>query len=207
MRTNLRTIGDIKVTRYKANITAGTLLVQESRKIAQLLLENVDKVRWKESIQNQNILQKRSPASSKRIAALIRSRLELMDTGLWTLVANGDSIVATHATFAAAIKHCVLLGDYLDIVVRGQFRKLEQKLSRKLWDEYIIQCQQRDPLMDDFSPSTANKIRSNIHKILAEAGYLQNSRTLKLQRIEIAKEVINYLQSRNENYVLRCIQV
>ena len=56
----------------------------------------------------------------RRIAAMIRSRLELMDAGLWTLVASGDSIVATHAAFAAAIKHCVLLGDYLDIVVRGQ---------------------------------------------------------------------------------------
>ena len=61
--------------------------------------------------------------------------------------------------------------------------------------------------MDDFSPSTANKIRSNIHKILVEAGYLQNSRTLILNRVEIAGEVIHYLQSRNENYVLRCIQV
>jgi hypothetical protein len=207
MMTKQETISDIKVTRYKANITAGALLIIESRKVAQLLLENVDKLHWKESIENQNILQKRSPASAKRIAALIRSRLELMDAGLWTLIANGDSIVATHATFAAAIKHCTLLGDYLDIVVRGQFRILEEKLSRRLWDDYIIQCQQRDPLMDDFSPSTANKMRSNIHKILVEAGYLKNSRTLILQRVEIVKEVIRYLQSRNENYVLKCIQV
>lgn len=200
-------ISNTTKARYRPNITAGALLVWESRKIARLLLENVDKSRWKAAIEKDNILQKRSPVSAMRIAALIRSRLELMDAGLWELVINGDSIVATHATFAAAIKHCVLLGDYLDTVVREQFQRLEEKLSRRLWDDYIIQCQQRDPLLEDFCPSTASKIRSNIHKILAEAGYLQNSRTLILQRVEIAKEVMCYLQSKNENYVLRCIQV
>lgn len=192
---------------YKANITAGSLLVPESRKVARLLLNSVDEGRWKEAIEEQNILQKRSLASGKRIAALIRSRFELMDAGLWDLVANGDSVVATHAAFAASIKHCSLLGDYLFIVVKEQFHRLEEKLSINLWDQYVFQCRQRDALMKEFPPSTAIKIRSNVHKILAEVGYLKDSRSLILHKIDIAVEVIDYLQNRNENYVLKCIQV
>ena len=192
---------------YKANVTAGALLVSESRKIADLLLSGVDKNNWKDAVENKNILQKRSLASAKRIAVLIRSRLGLMDNGLWAMIVKGDSTLATHATFAAAIKHCILLGDYLDSVVRDQFQRLEDRIPKRCWDEYIVQCAQRDPLMKDFPPSTARKVRSNIHKILVEAGYLHDSRTLILQRVEIEQQVLNYLRNRNEDYVLRCIQV
>lgn len=198
---------DTTYKHYKANITAGALLVPESRKIANLLINDVDKNTWKEAVENKNILQKRSLASAKRIASLIRSRLEMMDKELWELIANGDSLVATHAVFATSIKHCVLLGDYLNLVVHDHFNRFEERLSKRTWDEFIIQCQQRDPLMKEFPASTANKIRSNVHKILVEAGYLKDSRTLILQKVDIAVEVIDYLQNKNENYVLNCIQV
>ena len=197
----------VKQLRYKANITAGALLVHESRKIAELMLLGVDSNAWKKAIENQNILQKLSLASSKRIASFIRSRLELMTPELWELIKDGDSIVATHACFAAAIKHCKLLGDYLDIVVREQFRKLEDKLTPRLWEDFILGCKQREPEMEEFPPSTAKKIRSNVHKILNEAGYLKDGRKWILQRVDISPEVLEVLGENNEDYVLRCIQV
>lgn len=201
------TINNMESRRYKANITAGSLLVPESRKVAQLLLEEVGKAGWKDAIENQNILQRRSIATAKRIASLIRARLKLMEPALLELVINGDSIVATHAVFASAIKHCQLLGDYLDLVVREQFNRFEDRLSTRIWDDYIVECMQRDPLMEKFPDSTAIKTRSNIHKILVEAGYLRGVRSKILQRVEITPEVIGYLEANNENYVLRCIQV
>lgn len=193
--------------RYKANLTAGALLVPESRKIAELLLAGVNSNEWKDAIETQNILQQHSLSSAKRIASLIRSRLESMKPELWKLVLNGDSTTATHAVFATVIKQSVLLGDYLNLVVREQFRRLEDKLTTRLWDDYILNCKQRDPEMDDFPPSTAKKVRSNIHKILAEAGYLKDRRRLTLQKVDISPDVLNYLRENNEDYVLRCIQV
>ncbi|MBI9018586.1 MAG: DUF1819 family protein, partial [Phycisphaerae bacterium] len=186
---------------------AGALLVPESRKIAGLLLNKTGKDAWKEAVEGQNILQARSISTAKRIAALIRSRLELMDAGLWKLIADGDSLVATHAVFAASIKHCVLLGDYLDLVVRDQFNQFEERLSKKVWDEYINHCRQRDPMLKEFPPTTATKIRTNVHKILVEAGYLRDRKSLLLQRPDVAGEVIDYLQNKNESYVLKCMQV
>jgi len=105
------------------------------------------------------------------------------------------------------IKHCRILGDYLDIVVREQFRRLEDKLTPALWEEFIVSCKQRDPLMEDFPPSTAKKMRSVVHKILVEAGYLQSAHNWALKKIEIVPEIIDYLKNNNEIYVLKCIQV
>lgn len=62
--------------RYRADITAGSLKVAESRRVAELLLEGVDDTAWKRAIVDDNILQARNPESAKRLARLIRARLE-----------------------------------------------------------------------------------------------------------------------------------
>ena len=41
---------------YRANVTAGALLVPESRKIADLLLLGASQEQWKNAIQDENIL-------------------------------------------------------------------------------------------------------------------------------------------------------
>jgi hypothetical protein len=192
---------------YKANITAGALLVPESRKIADLMLQNISKEEWKHEIEENNILQRLSVSSSKRIASFIKARLGLMTPDLWKMIKDGDATLSTQANFAAAIKHCRLLGDYLDVIIRVQFKKMENSLPLPLWDEFIVLCEQNDPLMEQFPPSTAQKMRSNIHKILAEVGYLSDPYKRKLQKVEIVPEVIDYLKKNNEKYVLKCIEV
>jgi len=192
---------------YKANITAGALLVPESRKIADLMLKNISKEEWKHEIEETNILQRLSVSSSKRIASFIKARLGLMTPDLWIMIRDGDATLSTQANFAAAIKHCRLLGDYLDVIIRTQFKKLEDTLPLFLWDEFIVLCEQNDPLMEQFPPSTARKMRSNIHKILIEVGYLSDPYKRKLRKIEIVPEVIDYLKKNNEKYVLKCIEV
>lgn len=191
---------------YTANLTAGALLVPESRKIADLMIRQVSAEEWKAAIEQQNILQKLNVASSKRISVYIRTRLELMTSELWTMVRDGDSILATQASFAAAIKQSRILGDYLDLVVREQFKRLEERLTPALWDEFIVTCKHRDPLMEDFPPTTADKMRSAVHRVLVEAGYLRSVQDWHLKRIAVLPELIEYLERQGEKYVIKCIQ-
>ena len=87
--------------RYKADITVGSLKQRESRLIADLLLREADADGWNDAIVKNNVLRARSPATAKRLANLIRRRLETMGPDLWELVRGGTGIVATHAVFAA----------------------------------------------------------------------------------------------------------
>ena len=51
------------------------------------------------------------------------------------------------------------------------------------------------------------RLRSSVLQTLAQAGFLESTKTLKLQPVHIAPQVLRYLQERAEDYVLRCIQV
>jgi hypothetical protein len=193
--------------RYKADLTAGSLKLLESRIIAGLLLQGLNDERWKENILDLNVLQARNPATAIRLTRLIRARLELMDADLWRLIRDGDSTVARHAVLAAAIKHSPLLGDFLDHVVREQYLLFKPALSKKLWDDYLDDARGRDPLMPNWNQSTKDRLRSSVFQTLAQAGFIEDTKTLKLKPVTIAPQVIQYLQLRREEYVLRCIQV
>lgn len=193
--------------RYRADITAGALKLQESRIIADLLLRGVDETGWKDAIVKQNVLQTRNPATATRLARLIRRRLALMNVELWKLVRDGTSTVASHAVLAAAVKYSLLLGDFLDLVVREQYRLFRPALSNTLWEDYLDDCRGRDPEMPQWNESTRRRLRSSVFQTLAQAGFLENTKTLKLQPVHIAPQVLRYLKDHDEEYVLRCIQV
>jgi hypothetical protein len=192
---------------YSADITAGALKVQESRVIAGLLLRDVTDREWRKAIYDQNVLQARSPKTAKRLSVLIRGRLSLVKAPLWKLIHDGSVVEATHACLAAAVKASHLLGDFLDLVVRDEYRTFKESLSLTLWASYVEDCRGRDPDMPQWSESTITRLRSSVFSILAEAGYIDSTKTRKLQRVHVVQPVIRYLEKHDEQYVLRCIQV
>jgi hypothetical protein len=193
--------------RYSAEMTAGSLKVPESRIVARLLLDGVDQRGWKDAIERENVLQARNAVTAKRLARLIRQRLKIMDADLWKLVRDGTGSVATHAVLAAAVKHSPLLGDFLDLVVREQCRVFNPKLTPTDWEDYLNDCRGRDPDMPLWTEITRRRLKSSVFQTLAQAGYLADTRSLKLQPVHIARPVIDYLKDHGESYVLRCIQV
>lgn len=172
-----------------------------------MLLDKVDEDQWRQSIVVDNVLQKRTQNTATTQASLIRNRLNTMGPDLWTLVMEGGKQVATHAVLAATIKFSPLLGDFLDLVVREQFRRFENALRPALWDDYLESCHERDPDMPSWSESTRVKLRQNAIRMLAEGGYLHDTKDLRLQRLQISSEVIGYLQEHEETYVIKCMQV
>jgi hypothetical protein len=193
--------------RYRADITAGSLKVPESRIIARLLLDGVDERQWHDAIHAENLLQTRNAATATRLARLIRQRLTTMDSGLWKLVRDGKGDVTIHAVFAAAVKQSQLLGDFLEIVVAEQYRLFSKALTNNMWNDYLEGCRERDPEMPQWSETTRRRLRSSVFQMLAQAGYIENTRSLKLQTVHVADQVLRYLKANKEDYVLRCIQV
>lgn len=200
-------IYSLSMAHYSAEITAGSLKVPESRLIAELLLQEADADSWKKAIVDENILQTKNPATARRLTRLLRNRLETMGPELWKLVRDGKGSVANHAVFASAVKHSPLLGDFLRIVIGEQYRLFCNHLTKNMWYEYLDGCRERDPDMPQWNESTRRRLGSSVFQMLAQAGYIENTRSLKLQSVHIADQVLSYLKAHNEHYVLSCIQV
>ncbi len=193
--------------RYNGEIVAGSLLTMESRKIARLLLDNANPDAWHQAIVIDNILQKRSPATAKRQAKLIKNRLSLMEPELWDIIVRGSSGVTAQALLAAAIKHSPLLGDFMDTVIRQHWRTFIKKLDNKDWKDFIETCVQVDPGVEQWAASTIAKLRQVIFRILAESKYIDNTKNLQLLPVLVIPEIRQYLIKNQEHHILHCMEV
>lgn len=192
---------------YRAGLTKAAIRLRESRIVADLLLQGVSEAAWKDAMLQQNVLQMRSPASITTVSRLLRTWLEPLGEGLWEMVRDGDRDQATQAVFAAAVKNSRLLGDFMDITMREQRVLFATKLEHRMWTDYLEGCRGRDPDMPQWSDSTVRRLRSSVFSMLAEAGYLKDTRSLLLQNVFVDEQLAEYLRQRGETYVLRCLEV
>lgn len=194
------------MTLYNAQFTAGSLMVSESRRIAELLLQKPDDVAWNQAIKLDNILQKNNPATAIRQARLIRSRLELLDGEGIELVANEGLEVCTQILLLATIRQSRLLGDFLIDVYRGQLRRLESTLNIRDWDVFLHECEQRDPTVQNWTAITRAKLLQVILRILTEATYLESSRSLKMTPPLLHPRVRAYLANHKDHYAREAME-
>ncbi|MBC8430786.1 MAG: DUF1819 family protein [Desulfobacterales bacterium] len=192
--------------KYSGDIVAGSLLIAESRKIAQLLLKGVDEKQWDHAIVIENILQKRSPVAAKRQARLIKNRLILMKPDLWELVHKGGSDESIQALLAAAIKHSRLLGDFLGQIVHEHWRTFKPEINVKDWKYFFETCSQADPQMLKWTESTRSKLKQIVFRILTESNYIDETRSGQIQSVTVLPKIKKYLTRNSEDYVLRCMQ-
>ncbi|MFM7013019.1 MAG: DUF1819 family protein [Betaproteobacteria bacterium] len=190
---------------YNAEISAGSLMIPESRRIAKLLLVSPTVEQWDHAIEVENILQKK-PATARRQARLMRNRLETLDQDGWQLIAEGDTEVASQILLAASIRHSQLLSDFLRDVYMVDLQKLEKTLSHHQWDAFISECEHRDAAVDNWAPSTRDKLFQVVVRILAEAKYLDSTRRLGLTPPMLHPKTRNYLKKLGDRATLSVME-
>lgn len=191
---------------YNAEISAGSLMLPESRRIARLRMGNPTETEWAEALRGENVLQKKTPATARRQARLIRNRLETLDHAGWQLIAEGDKEVATQLLLAAAIRHSRLLGDFLHDVYAQHLRRLEHSLSPRAWEAFLTECAHRDPAVAEWADSTKRKLFQVIVRILAEAGYLDSTRKMNLTPPMLHPSVVAYLKRLGDTQTLASME-
>ena len=141
------------------------------------------------------------------MARLIRNRLEGMERAHWRLVLDSDREVALQSLLVAAIKHSQMLKDFLREVVKEHYRTFKRQLSLSDWCNFLADCENRDEVVIGWSESTKKKLGQVIIRILAEVGYLESSRVLKLSPISIHPKVRSYILDHHLDEILCCMEI
>ncbi len=194
-------------SRYKGDIVAGSLLVKESRMVADILIQGYTGGGLYEKILKDNILQKRSLVTAKRQARLIWDRLLPFDQDFRLMVRDGTHEQATQALLCAAIKHSRLLGDFIRQVIHTQITIYKTSVSTRDWDQFFEQCELTQPSLAAWSASTRNKVRQIVFRMLAEAKIIDSTRSKNLLPFSVMPDVRTLLHDRNEDYVLHCLEI
>lgn len=190
---------------YNAEISAGSLMLPESRRIARLLLQHPTDEQWDAALKDENLLQKK-PATARRQARLIRNRLGTLDDEGLQLIVDGDNEVSGQTLLIGAIRHSRLLADFLRDVYGHDLRKLELKLSRRQWESFLEERARLDEAVASWAISTRDKLFQVIVRILGEAKYLDSTRAMGLTPPLLHPAVVSYLKRAGDSETLTCME-
>lgn len=191
---------------YNAEISAGSLMIPESRKVAALMLCDPTPAEWEYAIKVDNILQKK-PATAWRQARLLRRRLATLDREGLMIIVSSDAEACAQVLLAAAIRHSRLVGDFMRDVYTADLRKLEKSLSYRQWDSFLAECEHRDEAVKEWARTTREKLFQVIVRILAEAKYLDSTRRLGLTPPMLHPKARAYIQQLGDAETLSRMEV
>ncbi|NLO72420.1 MAG: DUF1819 family protein [Porphyromonadaceae bacterium] len=192
---------------YQGDLAGGSLQVRESRVVAELLLQNASEADWQQAIMTDNRLQKRSPATARRVAQALRKRLELLEAPFWQALLNGDDELATQVALCSALERNLLLVEFMETVVSDAYITQAATLDAWQWDDFLQDRVHRDPAIADWTTSSKKKMGQVALRILAEVGYLKNTRSLQLQHVLIRPEVRTLLEDSYRHRILACLRI
>jgi len=174
---------------YLGDIIGGSIMLRESRLIAQLLLQHPDDVAWERAVVDENLLQKSSVHSAKRMAATVRKRLEAMSDSFWSDLLNAPDDLARQMLMLAVMCQSPVLIDFMATEVADARRMYREAMRSEDWPEFFASRQRVITGLERFSPSSIQKMGSNIFKILADVGYLESARSKRLKAVYLLPEI------------------
>ena len=174
---------------YLGDIIGGSIMLRESRLIAQLLLQHPDDEAWERAVVEENLLQKSSVHSAKRMASTVRKRLDAMSDTFWSDLLNAPDDLARQMLMLAVMCQSPVLIDFMATEVADARRMYREAIRSEDWPEFFASRQRVITGLERFSPSSIQKMGSNIFKILADVGYLESARSKRLKAVYLLPEI------------------
>lgn len=163
--------------KYKLSFSAGSLLLSESVRIAQVYSDVGDWDEVKQVVLADNLMQKIRSTSTTRMLREIRYRLSSLTQRQLQLLISSEGRDQTSVLYLAICKSYELVRDFVVEVVRPKVLTFDNLLSQNDYARFIDNKSIEHPELLELSDSSANKLRQVIWRILAEAQLLDSTKS------------------------------
>lgn len=178
---------------YLGDLIGGSLLITESRIIAESLLRKLPEDEWKSMVISENILQKKSGQTAIRYARTVRWRIEGLGSDFMAELLITNERAYVQMLMMALIIHSPIVADFMKLVLAEARRTYKPNLDADAWSEfYNTRCRVFTEL-EEFSDSTIKKMGNNAIKALVDSGYLSDSKKKNIQPVYLMPEVKNWI--------------
>lgn len=157
---------------YALSFTSGSLLMAESNVVVPVYLRERDWARVRTLVEDENLLQSRTVASSQRRAREIAQRLAVMTDDELEVMAVASSSERAHLLWAAACRRYLLIGEFAEEVLRERFLTLAETVTHDDFDAFLLAKAIWHDEISELKESTTRKLRANVFRMLVEAGLL-----------------------------------
>jgi len=163
------------IAKYNMSFTAGSLLQQESIRIAELYLETDNWKKTQKQVIENNILQSRTVATLKRVCAELCSRLQYLNIDELQILIKGNSQEQAYILWLAICRKHKFIYEFAVEVLREKFLALQYNLTHSDFDTFFNAKAAWSEELDNITDSTREKVRQVLFRILHQVGLLNTN--------------------------------
>lgn len=155
--------------RYKLSFTTGGLLANECRVIAAEYLRLGDWSEARASVRADNLIQKRTASAVARISREAMDRASRLTDSELEIVVSGNAPERHQLVWLAICLQYCFVADFAEEVVREKYLSMNNALDPTALDTFFVKKSFWHGELEELKPSTKNKLRQNLFRMLREA--------------------------------------
>jgi len=187
--------------KYRLSFTAGSLMLNETIKVAAIYLDVKDWDKTRQKAITENIIQKNTKATAKRqLQEIVRRLINLSDDSINAL-ATADISFAKHLTYFAVIKTYAFIFDFVNEFILTKLTRFDTVVLDSDYDRFIIEKSDLHPELELISDTTKAKIKQVLFRILAESDIIDSPKSRIILQPYIPDDIVKIIVNDNPKYL------
>ena len=186
---------------YIFSYTAATLMLHETDEVMKKYLEHKDWDKVKDLVVEENIMQKQSVSSRKRVFAEIKRRIETLSNEQLEYVNESSSSDIRNFIFLTILKTYRFIFEFMTEVISKKVLMFDYKILNSDYETFFESKRYAVEQLESITEATQYKLKQVLFRILEEAMIIDNTKSKNILKPHLSGEVIKLIIKDNPIYL------
>ena len=186
---------------YIFSYTAATLMLHETDEVMKRYLEYKDWDKVKDLVIEENIMQKQSVSSRKRVFAEIKRRIESLTSNQLEFINEANSSDIRNLVFLSILKTYRFIFEFMAEVISKKVLMFDYKILNSDYETFFESKKYAVEQLENITEATQYKLKQVLFRILEEAMVIDNTKSKNILKPHLSGEVIELIVKDNPVYL------
>ena len=185
---------------YIFSYTAATLMLHETDEVMKRYLEYKDWDKVKDLVIEENIMQKQSVSSRKRVFIEIKRRIESLTSNQLEFINEANSSDIRNLVFLSILKTYRFIFEFMAEVISKKVLMFDYKILNSDYETFF-ESKKYAVQLENITEATQYKLKQVLFRILEEAMVIDNTKSKNILKSHLSGEVIELIVKDNPVYL------
>ena len=186
---------------YIFSYTAATLMLHETDEVMKRYLEYKDWDKVKDLVIEENIMQKQSVSSRKRVFTEIKRRIESLTSNQLEFINEANSSDIRNLVFLSILKTYRFIFEFMAEVISKKVLMFDYKILNSDYETFFESKKYAVEQLENITEATQYKLKQVLFRILEEAMVIDNTKSKNILKPHLSGEVIELIVKDNPVYL------
>lgn len=185
--------------KYIFSYTAATLQMYETSEVIKKYLECKDWDIVKDIVIEENIMQKQSESSRKRVFVELKKRIETLTQEELEFVLDANSSDIRAIVFVSILKTYRYIYDFMIEVLLKKYLMFDYKILNSDYETFFESKRYSITQLENITEATQYKLKQALFRILEESSFIDNTKNKNIQKNYLSDRVCELILKDNPN--------